>query len=341
MKGSIRTTVVSAVALATAIGSGAVMLAMAEAAHAQDGSSQPQQNGGENGNAEIIVTGVTRATRKIDSTNTINTITQEDIKRLAPMSTADLLQNVPGIYAEGSTAGEASNNITVRGLPVTGGYRYAPQLIDGLPWYEEPEVQFMNNDVAVRDDLMTERVEVIKGGTGGILYSNGLGATVNHITRTGKQEFEGGYRLELTEYGLVRNEAFLSGPINQNLTFAVGGFYRFSKGIRDVGYTADDGGQIRANLLYKSDDDSLKIFAQAHYINDRTQFNQNVPFQVPRLSTPGTADNPTKIDSNTIEPIGIDFGNGTVNSPYNRYFTMLGEYGSRQIDMADGIHPNF
>ena len=36
----------------------------------------------------------------------------------------------------------------MRGLPVTGGYRYAPQLIDGLPWFEEPEVQFMNNDVA-------------------------------------------------------------------------------------------------------------------------------------------------------------------------------------------------
>ncbi|RJG56527.1 hypothetical protein D0Z70_03985 [Sphingobium terrigena] len=341
MKLSIVKPVVSAIAVAVSTGPVLMSLALSPAANAQESAAQARQGDNPNGNAEIIVTGVTRATRKIDSTNTINTITQEDIKRLAPMSTADLLQNVPGIYAEGSTAGEASNNITVRGLPVTGGYRYAPQLIDGLPWYEEPEVQFMNNDVAVRDDLMTDRVEVIKGGTGGILYSNGLGATVNHITRTGKQEFEGGYRLELTEYGLVRNEAFISGPINQNLTFAVGGFYRFSNGIRDVGYTADNGGQIRANLLYKSDDDSLKIFTQAHFINDRTQFNQNVPFQVPRLSAPGTAEDPTKIKSDTIAPIGIDFGNGTVNSPFNRYSTMLGEYGRRQIDMADGIHPNF
>lgn len=289
----------------------------------------------------IIVTGVAQATRRIDSTNTINVITPEDIQRLAPISTADLLQSIPGIYAEGSTAGEAGNNITVRGLPVTGGFRYAPQLFDGLPWFEEPEVQFMNNDVAVRADLMTEQVEVVKGGTGGILYSNGLGATVNHITRTGGQEFEAGYRLELTDYNLVRNEAFVSGPINQNLTFAIGGFYRFSDGIRDTGYTADDGGQIRANLVYRSDDDSLRIFGQAHFINDRTAFYQNVPIQVPRLAQPGTADQPTKIEQDMIDPIGIGFGSGTVASPFNRVFTQLGEYGRRTIDLADGNHADF
>lgn len=291
--------------------------------------------------AEIVVTGSVAAIRKIESTNTINVLDEAQMQRLAAFSTADLLQNVPGIFAEGSTAGEASNNITVRGLPVTGGFRYAPQLIDGLPWYEEPEVQFMNNDVAVRDDLMTKQVEVIKGGTGGVLYSNGLGAVVNHITRTGGDSFEGGYRLELADYGFVRNEAFISGPINKNLSFAVGGFYRFSNGIRDTGYTADNGGQIRANLLYKSDDDSLHVFAQAHFINDRTGFNQNVPIQVPGFNKPGTAQNPIVIDAGTIQPIGIDFAHGIVVSPLNRVSTMLGEYGSRKIDMADGIHPNF
>lgn len=295
----------------------------------------------DDGSGVIIVTGVVQSTRRIESTNTINVILPEDIQRLAPISTADLLQNVPGIYAEGSTAGEASNNITVRGLPVTGGYRYAPQLFDGLPWFEEPEVQFMNNDVAVRADLMTERVEVVKGGTGGILYSNGLGATVNYITRTGEQNFEGGYRLEVTDYNLVRNEAFISGPINDRLTFAVGGFYRFSDGIRDTGYTADDGGQIRANLVYTSEDESLRVFAQAHFINDRTGFFQNVPIQVPRLAQPGTAANPTIIDQSTIRPIGIDFGSGTVASPFNRVFTQLGEYGERTIDLSDGIHSDF
>jgi outer membrane receptor protein involved in Fe transport len=290
---------------------------------------------------DVVVTGSVKKTQKKDSTNTINTISAEEIRKLAPISTADLLQNVPGIFAEGSTAGEASNNITVRGLPVTGGYRYAPQLIDGLPWFEEPEVPFMNNDVAARFDLMTKRVEVVKGGTGGILYSNGLGATVNHITRTGGQTLEGGYKLEVADYNFLRNDFFLSGPINKNLTFAVGGFYRTSDGLRDTGYTADKGGQVRGNLVYRSDDGMTEVQLHALKINDRTAFYQNVPFQVPAITQPGTAANPVRIDMDAVWPIGIDFAHGTVASPSSRKFTMLGEYGQRQVDIADGIHPDF
>lgn len=290
---------------------------------------------------EVVVSGSSIKTLKKDATSTINTLSAEDIRRLAPISTADLLQNVPGIFAEGSTAGEASNNITVRGLPVTGGYRYAPQLIDGLPWFEEPEVPFMNNDVAVRDDLMTKRVEVVKGGTGGILYSNGLGATVNHITRTGGQQLEGGYKLELADYHFIRNDFYLAGPVNKNLTFAVGGFYRTSEGLRDAGYTADKGGQLRANLAYLTDDGRTEVQLHALKINDRTAFYQNVPFQVPAITKSGTPADPVRVDMDAVWPIGIDFGHGTVASPSNRRFTMLGEYGQRQVDMADGIHPDF
>ncbi|WP_077037399.1 TonB-dependent receptor [Pelomonas sp. KK5] len=290
---------------------------------------------------EVVVTGNSNKVLKKDSTNTINTLSAEEIRRLAPISTADLLQNVPGIFAEGSTAGEASNNITVRGLPVTGGYRYAPQLIDGLPWFEEPEVPFMNNDVAVRDDLMTRRVEVVKGGTGGILYSNGLGATVNHITRTGGQTLEGGYKLEVADYNFIRNDFYVAGPVNKNWTFAVGGFYRTSDGLRDTGYTADKGGQLRGNLVFQTDDGRTEVQMHALKINDRTAFYQNVPFQVPAIAQPGTPADPVKIRMDQVWPLGIDFGHGTVASSSNRRFTMLGEYGSRQVDMADGIHPDF
>ena len=322
----------------------------AQAAMAQD-SSPPKASAADAGaeakaeeadaSKRVIVTGVGRKTLKKDSTFTINTLTDTEIRRLAPISTADLLQNVPGIFAEGSTAGEASNNITVRGLPVTGGYRYAPQLIDGLPWFEEPEVQFMNNDVAVRDDLMTKRVEVVKGGTGGILYSNGLGATINHITRTGGQEFEGGYKVEAASHNFLRNDFFLSGPLSKNLTFAVGGFYRSSDGIRDTGYTANKGGQMRGNLVFTTDDGRTEVQFHALKINDRTAFYQNLPLQVPGFTQPGTPSNPVRVDMNAVWPIGIDFAHGTVASPYNRVSTMLGEYGQRKIDLADGIHPDF
>ncbi|WP_395399869.1 TonB-dependent receptor [Pseudoduganella sp. UC29_106] len=289
----------------------------------------------------VIVTGVTRVTTKKNATFSINTMSAEDIQRVAPMSTADLLSNLPGIYAEGSTAGEASNNITVRGLPVVGGYRFAPQLIDGLPAYEEPEAPLMNNDVFIRDDLMTESIEAVKGGPGGILYSNGLGATVNHISRTGGDRLEGGYKIEYADYGFIRQDAFVSGPLNRNVTGAVGGFYRRSNGIRDTGYTADRGGQIRGNLVYTSDDRTLTARVDGLAINDRTAFYQNLPISVPRLSKSGTPSDPTVINQDTVQPLGIDFAHGTTASPNNRFFNMIGEYGTRTIDQADGIHPDF
>ncbi|MDC2887588.1 hypothetical protein [Psychrosphaera algicola] len=72
----------------------------------------------------------------------------------------------------------------------------------------------------------------------------------------------------------------MSGPINKNLTFAVGGFYRVADGIRDPGYTGNSGGQIRGNLVYTSDDGTTQIKLQAHSINDKTNFYQNIPYSV-------------------------------------------------------------
>lgn len=308
------------------------------------GGAQPtasEDNKAQTTEPEIIVTGVVQKTRKLDTTFTIDTLNQDDIKRLAPISTADLLNNIPGFFAEGSTAGERSNNVTVRGLP-SSGYRYAPQLIDGLPVYQDSDVPFANNDVFFSNDLMTDRVEVVKGGPGGILYSNGLGAIVNYVTKTGGDEFEGGYKLELATYDFIRNDLYVAGPINKNLHFAVGGFYRTSGGLRDTGYTADKGGQIRGNITYKSDDETTNFGLYASHLNDRTAVYNNLPIEVPGFNAPGTADNPIVIDQSSVKPIGINFKDGTLLSPSNRYITQIDNNGRvTTADLADGIHPKF
>lgn len=289
----------------------------------------------------IIVTGVANASRKIDTTFTINTLTQKQIQQLAPISTADLLNNIPGFFAEGSTAGERSNNVTVRGLP-SSGYRYAPQLVDGMPAFQDSDVPFANDDVFFTPDLMTDRVEAIKGGPGGILYSNGLGGVVNYITKTGGDKFAGGYKLELANYGFIRNDLFLSGPITDNLHFAVGGFFRTSDGLRDVGYTADRGGQVRGNLTWHSDDGSTNVELEGAFLNDRTAVYNNLPIEVPGFNTPGTITHPIYINQSTVKPIGINFQNGTLLSPSNRYVTQIGDNGQvMTADLADGIHPVF
>lgn len=291
---------------------------------------------------EVIVTGVAKETRKFDATFNINTLNQEDIKQLAPNGTAELLGNIPGFFAEGGTAGETHNNVLVRGLPQAGGYRYVPNLIDGLPAYEEPEAPFMNNDVFIKGDLMTVSVEAVKGGPGAIFYSNALGAAVNYVTRTGTQTFEGEYKLELGDWGHVRNDFFVAGPINQNLTYAVGGYYRESDGQRDPGFTGNKGGQLRGNLLYTSDDERTTAKVQAHVIDDTTIFYQNVPFSVPNNRAPGTEDDPFEIDPGSVKSLGVDFGTGTVVSDATAEYMLYDNQGKPlNLDIRDGIKPEF
>jgi len=314
-------------------------------AHAQDASTPAQGDKSDRADKpnapEIIVTGVVQKTRKVDTTFTVDTINQAEIQRLAPISTADLLNNIPGFFAEGSTAGERSNNVTVRGLP-SSGYRYAPQLVDGMPVFQDSDVPFSNSDVFFSTDLMTDRVEAVKGGPGAILYSNALGGVVNYVTKTGGDHFEGGYKLDVANYGFIRNDVYIAGPINEHLHFALGGFYRTSDGLRDTGYTADRGGQIRGNLTYRSDDGKTNVGFYATFLNDRSAIYNNLPFAVPPIGQSGTIGNPVYINPNTVRPIGINFGNGTLLSPTNRYVTMIGDNGQQTTaDLADGEHPDF
>ncbi|MCC5451817.1 TonB-dependent receptor [Rheinheimera sp. UJ51] len=323
-----------AVAISTALAMQASALSAQEADKAEESEAAEIET--------IIVTGVTRNTQKMEATFSINTISEEEMKRLAPHGAAELLGNIPGFFPEGGTAGETHNNVLVRGLPQAGGYRYVPNLIDGLPTYEEPEAPFMNNDVFIKPDLMTTNVEAVKGGPGGVLYSNALGAAVNYITRTGTQDFEGAYKIEVGDWGHVRNDFFAAGPINDNLTYAIGGYYRVADGIRDPGYTGNSGGQLRGNLLYISDDNSTEVKLQAHVINDKTNFYQNIPYSITNNRGVGTPDNPFKIDPSSVNNLGVDFGKGNTVSPQTSYYTLYNPDGSRlTLDISDGVAPKF
>lgn len=290
---------------------------------------------------EIIVTGTAGGGQmtKFEASFGITTISQEQMKAIAPQSTADLLGEVPGIFTEGGTAGEASNNANVRGIPSSGGFKFLPLLVDGLPMYEEPEIGFMNNDVFIRADLMTKSVEAVRGGPSAVLYSHALGGAANFITRTGGEDYEGAVKVEVGDWGHLRNDFFVSGPLTDRLTFALGGFYRVSDGIRDPGYTGNDGGQMRGNLVWTSEDELTKVEMHAHMLRDKTIFYQNIPFTIPRVEDRPTVDNPVRVDN--IQDLGIDLANGTLASNDLRTGTIKTAQGDRDYDLANGINPSF
>lgn len=138
-----------------------------------DVAAQADQNLG-----DIVVTGTTSRDRPLISASAdITYANREAIDRLAPRSTADMLNLVPGIFVE-ATAGQVSNNYSVRGLQ-GGGQRFVQLEEDGMPiLYGGGGADFFFDQ-----DLTIDRLEAVKGGSSGVLTVNGAGATINFISK--------------------------------------------------------------------------------------------------------------------------------------------------------------
>jgi outer membrane receptor protein involved in Fe transport len=276
----------------------------------------------------IIVTGSARAQRRFDVSYAVNSLSQADVQRAAPKNFAELLGNLPGIHVE-ATGGEVQNITRVRGIPTDRGYLIFQQ--DGLPLYHEIDGVFFNSGEGMnRFDLMTERVEVVRGGPAPI-YASSAAAIANTITVTGNDEPRGKGQITLGDTGLYRLDLMQSGKLAENTYFAIGGFLRYHDGYRDNGFPNDQGGQIRANLKREFDNGSIKL--SVTYVNDRNVFYLPIPVSDPR--DPKVSLNPY-----------IDFFTGTMNSPALRglditYRNGKGALETLHRDLADGRHIRF
>ncbi|ATY30930.1 TonB-dependent receptor [Sphingomonas psychrotolerans] len=277
---------------------------------------------------DIVVTGTARAQRRFDVSYAINSLSQEEVQRIAPKNFADLLGTVPGIQVE-ATGGEVQNITRVRGIPTDRGYLIFQQ--DGLPLYHEIDGVFFNSGEGMnRYDLMTERVEIVRGGPAPI-YASSAAAIANNITVTGSAEARGKAQITLGDTGLYRLDLMQSGPIDDRTYFAVGGFLRQHDGYRDSGFPSDKGGQIRANLKHDFDNGFVKLSAM--YVNDHNLFYLPIPVADPR--------NPAV----SLDPY-IDYHTGTLNSPALRdvnirYRDGAGAVQTLNRDLADGRHMQF
>jgi len=111
-----------------------------------------------------------------------------------------------------------------------------------------------------------ERIEIIRGGRGSVLYGdNAGGGVINIITKEGK-EFKTDAEVAAGSYNTFRASASTSGSSN-NLTFDISGSYLNSDGYRDNGDT--EAGDVGADLGYFVGD-LMKIKLSAGYHKDDT-----------------------------------------------------------------------
>lgn len=218
--------------------------------------------------------------RKIRSSTAISTVDSAQIQATAPRSTADLMRVVPGFYVE-SSGGEVGGNLFVRGLPADGSYRYVAMMEDGMPVYDSTELFFVNNDIFVRLDENLERMEAVRGGSSALYGSNAPGGLVNFISKTGGDTLAATLKASTATTGLFRYDANVNGPIGDDWRFSAGGFYRFDEGARSPGFSASNGGQVKANLtrLISAGQVSGHARVSLKYLNDRNTFFLPVPFK--------------------------------------------------------------
>jgi outer membrane receptor protein involved in Fe transport len=260
----------SAVALAV------LALVAQSQAMAQESSALPPQDNAQKEMQQVVVTGTASAsgTRKLDTSFSITTATEEQLKAAAPSSTADVLKIVPGVYAE-STGGQSGANIEVRGFPSGSDSPFVSVQMNGNPIYPVPVLSFFEGSSAFRLDDTIERVEVLRGGPSTIYSVGQPGATMNFIMKKGGDTPEGSLRFTTGTGQLRRFDGVYSGKIAEGWYGMIGGFYRTTNGVRDAGFPADDGGQLSASLTRKLDQGELTIYARS--TSDKNAFYTGVP----------------------------------------------------------------
>lgn len=234
-----------------------------------------------NATDEVVVTGVFDRRTKLQSSVAISTINSQRISQLAPTSAADLLKNVPGIYVN-NARGEISNTVYSRGISANSidnasGYYYVSMQEDGLPVSNAA-----GTDNYIRADITTARLEAVRGGTASIFGANAPGGIFNYISKTGGPAFEGEARAKIGLEGDGRNPYYradlnVGGPFKKggSVTYNLGGFFRLSQGARYPGYWANNGGQLKANLVKNYDAGSLKIYGK--WLDDRNATAEFIP----------------------------------------------------------------
>lgn len=269
---------------------------------------------------ELIVTARagTEAQRKVEASYAITTVGEEKLRLQAPVSVADALKNVPGFWVEAS-GGEAGANIRARGIPMEG-YSAIALHEDGMPIQHDGGLGFLNTDQSFRMDETIQRLEVVRGGPSSVFASYAPGGVVNFITRRGGEEFEGLVKVQAGDYGYGRGDFWVGGPV-AGFRVGLGGFYRVSDGVRDPGYRADEGGQLRFSIGRDFERGSIDF--NVKHLDDNVIFFLGVPL---------TFD----AEGDTAAVPGFDPTHGTFAGPDTSKLTFRSNRGPFAFDLTRG-----
>lgn len=192
----------------------------------------------------------------------VTVISEEDIKNSTAQNIPDLLRTEAGIQVNDIAGNRRNITVDVRGfgetasmntLVLVDGRRVNQADLSGVDWTQIPIDR-------------VERIEIIRGGTGSVLYGdNASGGVINIITKEGRL-FRIGMGLTVGSYGTFKSSADVSGS-NEDLSYSLSVSYLNSDGYRvNSGTEAKD---IGMNLGYNLNS-SIRINLSSGYHMDET-----------------------------------------------------------------------
>ncbi|WP_282132832.1 TonB-dependent receptor [Cellulophaga baltica] len=213
----------------------------------------------------VVVTGSFTPLEAKNTATSVSTLEHKRLKQIYPQGTASLLQNITGTFTDAS-AGEVFTKVYTRGISAAAeddlGWYYVSLQEDGLP-VSLVQHSYYSPDLFHRVDLMTQRVEAIRGGNASITAMNAPGGIYNFISPGIRNEFGGEVQvlsaLQHSGNTLFKVDGVIGGPLGSNWFFNAGGHYRKDEGARDVDFTFSKGGQFKFNVIKKFDKGSLKL----------------------------------------------------------------------------------
>jgi hypothetical protein len=234
---------------------------------------------------EVVVTGVPTVggRKKLDTSYSETTLSQEAIKEANPTVFSDLLTLSPGVYVE-SSGGPTGNNIEVAGFPGSGQLAFGSFELNGVPIYPTSIQTNLDLTSLFQVDDTLQRLEIVQGGPT-VLYGVGAPAlTANYILKHGTDTLSGDYGLSYGSEGAVRADGFAGFPIDakNGLYGSIGGFFNSNyNGVRNPQFASPPGGQVTATIYKDWSRGSLLLYGR--YLSYGAQFSVDTPLMNPAV----------------------------------------------------------
>jgi iron complex outermembrane receptor protein len=222
----------------------AVMLSLLISANAGAQNLYLSQNDAEDYSVKLdeIIVSASRYQENIRTVPAnVTVITAENIKNSTARNIPDLLRSQAGIHVNDITGNGRSFSVDLRGFGASAATNTLV-LVDGRR-VNQPDLSGTDWSLISLDRV--QRIEIIRGGRGSVLYGdNASGGVINIITKQGKK-FEAVAEIMAGSYDTLDTSASVSSS-TEKFSYALSGRYAESDGYRDNSETEykDMGGNL-------------------------------------------------------------------------------------------------